>query len=219
MIDGDTSAALPNRRWLLRQAGAGFGTLALSAILADEAREASPANPLAPRVPHFPPRAKRVIFLFMPGGPSQVDTFDPKPRLTRGPWQAIAEALPGPDQEFTRLAVEVPQARRVGPRGERALSAHRGVRDHLCVIRSMVADDPNHPGGCLLMNTGERVATRPSLGSWVSYGLGTENQNLPGFLAIGPGPLIEGGRQYGAASCRRRSRERSSPTWKDRSAT
>ncbi len=70
--------------------------------------------------------------------------------------------------------------------------------DHLCVIRSMVADDVNHPGGCLQMNTGERVATRPSLGAWVTYGLGTENQNLPGFIAIGPGPLIEGARQYGA---------------------
>ena len=67
------------------------------------------------------------------------------------------------------------------------------------MIRSMVADDVNHPGGCLLMNTGERVATRPSLGAWVTYGLGTENQNLPGFVAIGPGPLIEGARQYGAA--------------------
>ena len=62
----------------------------------------------------------------------------------------------------------------------------------------MVGDDVNHPGGCLLMNTGERVATRPSLGAWVTYGLGTENQNLPGFIAIGPGPLIEGARQYGA---------------------
>ena len=67
------------------------------------------------------------------------------------------------------------------------------------MIRSMVGDDVNHPGGCLLMNTGERVATRPSLGAWVTYGLGTENQNLPGFVAIGPGPLIEGARQYGAA--------------------
>src|ERR1700680_4655509 len=63
----------------------------------------------------------------------------------------------------------------------------------------MVSDDPNHPGGCLLMNTGERVFSRPSLGAWVTYGLGTENQNLPGFIAIGPGPLIEGARQYGAS--------------------
>src|SRR5438874_1729311 len=71
--------------------------------------------------------------------------------------------------------------------------------DQLCVVRSMVAADPNHPGGCLLMNTGERVASRPSLGAWITYGLGTENQNLPGFIAIGPGPLIEGARQYGAS--------------------
>ena len=71
--------------------------------------------------------------------------------------------------------------------------------DDLCVIRSMVTDDPNHPGGCLLMHTGERVSSRPSLGAWVTYGLGTENQNLPGFMAIGPGPLIEGARQYGAS--------------------
>src|SRR4029079_13807177 len=70
--------------------------------------------------------------------------------------------------------------------------------DRLCVIRSMVADDVNHPGGCLLMNTGERVSTRPSLGAWVTYGLGSENQNLAGFVAIGTGPLIEGARQYGA---------------------
>ena len=80
------------------------------------------------------------------------------------------------------------------------LFPHLGAcADQLCVIRSMVGDDVNHPGGCLLMNTGERVATRPSLGAWVTYGLGTENQNLPGFIAVGPGPLIEGARQYGAA--------------------
>src|SRR6516164_3918723 len=71
--------------------------------------------------------------------------------------------------------------------------------DDLCVIRSMTADDVNHPGGCLQMNTGERDSSRPSMGAWVTYGLGSENQNLPGFLAIGPGPLIEGARQYGSA--------------------
>ena len=71
--------------------------------------------------------------------------------------------------------------------------------DDICVIRSMVTDDPNHPGGCLLMNTGGSESSRPSIGAWVTYGLGTENQNLPGFMAIGPGPLIEGARQYGAS--------------------
>ena len=79
-MDGDVPDALPNRRQMLRRAGAGFGSLALAALLADEARRGPAANPLAPRTPHFPARAKRVIFLFMPGGPSQVDTFDPKPR-------------------------------------------------------------------------------------------------------------------------------------------
>src|SRR5262249_23602737 len=89
------------------------------------------------------------------------------------------------------------------PRGESGLEVSElfphvgGCIDQLCILRSMVADDVNHPGGCLQMNTGERVATRPSLGAWVTYGLGTENQNLPGFVAIGPGPLGEGARQYG----------------------
>jgi hypothetical protein len=199
MIEGDTSAALSSRRQLLRRAGAGFGSLALAAILADEARADLPANPLAPRMPHFRPRARRVIFLFMPGGPSQVDTFDPKPRLTSD------HGKPSPKRYLGQTRNLLASPWKFKRRGESGLEVselfpHVGAcADHLCVIRSMVADDPNHPGGCLLMNTGERVATRPSLGSWVSYGLGTENQNLPGFLAIGPGPLIEGGRQYGAA--------------------
>jgi hypothetical protein len=181
---------LPSRRQLLRHAGAGFGSLALAAMLAEEARAASAANPLAPREPHFPARAKRVIFLFMPGGPSQVDTFDPKPRLT----QDHGKPSPKLYQGQTRNLLASPwKFRKWGESGldVSELFPHVGAcADQLCVIRSMVADDPNHPGGCLLMNTGERVATRPSLGSWVSYGLRTENQDLPAFLAIGPGPLI-----------------------------
>ncbi|MHC5537340.1 DUF1501 domain-containing protein [Singulisphaera rosea] len=189
----------PSRRQLLRQAGAGFGSLALAAMLAEEVRATSAGNPLTPREPHFRARAKRVIFLFMPGGPSQVDTFDPKPRLQ----QEHGKPSPKLYQGQTRNLLASPWKFR--KRGESGLEVselfpHVGnCIDQLCVIRSMVADDPNHPGGCLLMNTGERVATRPSLGSWISYGLGTENQNLPAFLAIGPGPLIEGSRQYGAA--------------------
>ena len=112
---------------MLRRAGAGFGSLALAALLADEAAgRPGPPNPLAPRAPHFPARARRVIFLFMPGGPSQVDTFDPKPRLTRDHGKPVAEALPGPDEETAGLALEVPQARRVGPGGERAVSRTSG---------------------------------------------------------------------------------------------
>ncbi len=190
----------PNRRQLLQRAGAGFGSLALAALLADETRATpSATNPLAPRSPHFKARAKRVIFLFMPGGPSQVDTFDPKPELTKRNGKASPKlylgqkrnllASPWKFQKYDKSGLEVSE-----------LFPHVGsCVDRLCVLRGMVADDVNHPGGCLQMNTGERVATRPSLGAWVTYGLGTENQNLPGFIAIGSGPLIEGGRQYGAA--------------------
>jgi hypothetical protein len=200
MIDHDLPGALPSRREVLRRAGAGFGSMALAALLADEASAAAPtpANPLSPRPPHFPGRAKRVIFLFMPGGPSQVDTFDPKPRLTRDHGKPAPKLYLGQQR---KLLASPWRFRKQGESGLEVseLFPHVGSSiDQLCVIRSMVADDVNHPGGCLQMNTGERVATRPSLGAWVTYGLGTENQNLPGFVAIGPGPLIEGARQYGA---------------------
>lgn len=192
-------ASRPSRRQMLRSAGAGFASLALTAMLADEAPAGPAINPLAPREPHFPARAKRVIFLFMPGGPSQVDTFDPKPQLTKDHGKPAPKLYQGQ----TRSLLASPwKFRKYGECGLDVSELFPQVAtcaDQLCVIRSMVADDPNHPGGCLLMNTGERVATRPSLGAWVSYGLGTENQDLPAFLAIGPGPLIEGGRQYGSA--------------------
>jgi len=198
MTDRDLRELLPNRRQVLRRAGAGFGSLALAALLADEASAAPPPNPLAPRPPHFPARARRVIFLFMPGGPSQVDTFDPKPRLTRDNGKPAPKLYLGQQR---KLLGSPWRFRKQGQSGLEVseLFPHLGSAvDHLCVIRSMVADDVNHPGGCLQMNTGERVATRPSLGAWVTYGLGAENQNLPGYVAIGPGPLIEGARQYGA---------------------
>ena len=192
--------AVPDRRQMLRRMGGGFGSLALAALLGDGTCGArSVGQPHAQRQPHLSPRARRVIFLFMPGGPSQVDTFDPKPRLTRD----HGKPAPKPYLGQTRKLLASPW--KFTRRGESGLEVSElfpcvgALADQLCVIRSMVGDDVNHPGGCLLMNTGERVATRPSLGAWVTYGLGTENQNLPAFIAIGPGPLIEGARQYGAA--------------------
>jgi hypothetical protein len=197
-----STASLSRRQWL-RRMGNGFGSLALAGLLAEEASAAAsapkPDNPLALKAPHFQARAKRVIFLFMPGGPSQVDTFDPKPRLTKdhgkpAPKLYLGErrnllASPWKFQKYGKAGIEVsdlfPQ---VG-----------SCVDDICVLRSMVADDVNHPGGCLQMNTGERVFSRPSMGAWITYGLGSENQNLPGFVAIGPGPLIEGARQYGSS--------------------
>jgi hypothetical protein len=198
-MEGIGDSVLRSRREVLRRAGAGFGSMALAALLADDAAGSLPTDSLAPRSPRLPARARRVIFLFMPGGPSQVDTFDPKPRLNRD------HGKPAPKQYLgqTRKLLASPwKFRKQGESGLEVseLFPHLGASvDKLCVIRSMVGDDVNHPGGCLLMNTGERVATRPSLGAWVTYGLGTENQNLPGFIAVGPGPLIEGARQYGAA--------------------
>jgi Protein of unknown function (DUF1501) len=188
-----------NRREALRRAGGGFGSLALTALLAGQATSASAASGVnAARKLDLPARARRVIFLFMPGGPSQVDTFDPKPTLTR----LHGKPAPRPYLGETRKLLGSPwQFHRHGESGLEVseLFPHiASLADELCVIRSMVGDDVNHPGGCLLMNTGERVATRPSLGAWVTYGLGSENHNLPGFIAIGPGPLIEGARQYGA---------------------
>ena len=189
-----------SRREILRRASAGFGSVALAALLAERAAAAPVGgDALAPKVPHQRPRARRVIFLFMPGGPSQVDTFDPKPALTRDNGKPSPKAYLG---QTRKLLASPWKFRKHGESGLEVSDLFPHVAscaDSLCVIRSMVGDDVNHPGGCLLMNTGERVATRPSLGAWVTYGLGTENQNLPGFIAIGPGPLIEGARQYGAA--------------------
>ncbi len=200
MSDRRTRDAQPNRRQLLQRVGTGFGSLALAALLAEETRAASPsACPLAPRPPHFPPRARRVIFLFMPGGPSQVDTFDPKPRLTRDHGKPSPKLYLGQKRNLLASPWKFQKYGESGLEVSDLFPCVGSCIDQLCVLRGMVADDVNHPGGCLQMNTGERVATRPSLGAWVTYGLGTENQNLPGFIAIGPGPLIEGARQYGAA--------------------
>ena len=195
-----------NRRQALRRAGGGFGALALAALLNDESSvgaagtssDAPPAS-LAGKQPHLVARATRVIFLFMPGGPSQVDTFDPKPRLTQDDgkdspklYLGQKRTLLGSPWKFQKYGESGIEVSELFPQTAHSI-------DDICVIRSMVTDDPNHPGGCLLMNTGDRVFSRPSLGAWVTYGLGTENQNLPGFIAIGPGPLIEGARQYGAS--------------------
>src|SRR4029079_6135827 len=201
---GRLGAAL-TRRELLRRSGGGFGAIALASLLADEsgsprkAAAGEAVDPLAVRQPHFAARAKRVIFLFMPGGPSQVDTFDPKPRLTMDDGKPSPKLYLGQQRN---LLASPWKFQRYGASGldVSELFPHpaRCAYD-LCVFRAMVTDDPNHPGGCLLMHTGERVSSRPSLGAWVTYGLGTENRDLPGFVAIGPGPIIEGARQYGAS--------------------
>src|SRR5438874_11709779 len=156
MADGNLQPAQPNRREMLRRAGGGFGSMALAALLADETRAAAPAaNPLAPRAPHFKPRARRVIFLFMPGGPSQVDTFDPKPLLTRENGKPSPKLYLG---QKRNLLASPWKFRKYGQSGLEVSDLFPHVAscaDRLCVLRGMVADDVNHPGGCLQMNTGE----------------------------------------------------------------
>jgi hypothetical protein len=186
----------------------GFAMLGLGGILADDALAArapagdAPADrlrapepggassPLAPRAPHFAPKARRIIHIFLNGGVSHVDTFDPKPLLTK----YDGKELPVPNlvtERETGAAFGSPFAfKRYGESGIEIseLFSHVGEHaDDLCVIRSMVADVPNHEPSLMLMNCGDNTLPRPSLGSWLTYGLGTENQNLPGFVAMCPG--------------------------------
>ncbi len=182
-----------SRRDLLNRCGTGLGMLGLATLLADDRARAAPANPLAPKAPHFPGKAKRVVHLFMNGGPSHVDTFDPKPALDKYHGKPLTVPSLRTERK-TAGAMRSPFAfKRYGKSGievselfARTATAHV---DDLCVIRSTYADVPNHEPSLMLMNTGDGRLPRPSLGSWVTYGLGSENQNLPGFVAMCPGGL------------------------------
>ena len=183
------------RRELLCRCGMGMGALALTNLMSQigflsPAQAADSLNPLAPRKPHFPAKAKRVIHLFMNGGPSHVDTFDPKPSLTK------YHGKPLPYENFrterkTGAAFGSPfKFNKYGQSGIEVSELFHNVAqsiDDVCVIRSMHADVPNHEPSLLLMNCGEARLIRPSVGSWVTYGLGSDNQNLPGFIVVCPG--------------------------------
>lgn len=178
------------RRELLKQSANGFGMLALASLLAGEEARAATADPLAPKPPHFPARVKRVIFLFMHGGPSQVDTFDPKPALTRD----AGKPFPGqkPRVVFAQTGNLLPspwEFKQYGQSGIPVSSLFPEVAkcvDDLCVLRSLYADNTAHGGALLQLHTGSDTFVRPSMGSWVAYGLGTENRNLPAFVTICP---------------------------------
>ena len=174
------------RREMLRRSGAGIGALALASLLGDAA-----AN--EPNGPHIAPKAKRMIHIFANGGPSHIDTFDPKPLLQRFHGRPIPrEFIPGASdaQASGSPAFASPyKFRRCGQSGievSELLPHIGGVIDDICVVRSMYADDISHDGGIMFMNTGAARLSRPSLGSWVTYGLGSENRNLPGFIAMCP---------------------------------
>jgi hypothetical protein len=194
-----------SRREFLAQAGNGFGLLALSWLLQSDAARA--ANPLASKPPHFEPKARRVISLFMHGGPSHLETFDPKPELQRLAGQPLPESF---GRVMTRrkvaqnpLLATKRTFRKCGDSGVEIsdfLPHLSGCADDLAVIRSCWADSVNHPQAVYQMNTGSILMGRPSLGSWVAYGLGTDNQDLPAFVVLpDPGGGIKGGPPaYGA---------------------
>jgi hypothetical protein len=194
-----------SRRELLRRGGNGFAALALAGLLADESRAEAPdpRNPLAPRPPHFPARAKRVIFLFMHGGPSQVDTFDPKPLLDRDHGKPLPFAKPRVVSSETGNLLRSPfKFTRHGQSGiavsELFPQLSRQV-DDLCVINSMHGSNSRHGGALLELHTGSDTFVRPSMGSWVAYGLGTENQDLPGFITVCPNPSHGGVNNWSSA--------------------
>jgi hypothetical protein len=194
------------RRECLRRAAGGFGAVALNAMLADLALAGPKADdPLAPKATHFPPRAKRVIFLYMTGGVSHVDSFDPKPRLFRdgGAGKSIkVDNFQGRLGDFT-MYLKSPQfpfrpGGKCGTEVSDLFPCVRSVVDDLCVIRSMSSDHTNHYEGTLGMHTGSFTFARPSVGAWVSYGLGTENRNLPSFVAIAPKAPYAGAQTWGS---------------------
>jgi hypothetical protein len=197
------------RRDFLGRCGMGFGMMGLAQLLGPDlfgsqalADDAVGNSPLAPRAPHFPGKAKRVIHIFANGGPSHIDTFDPKPILAKLHGQPLpmdnlkterktgaAFQSPFKFQKYGQSGIEVSE-----------LFPHVGeCIDDIAVIRSMQADVPNHEPSLLLMNCGDARLPRPSMGSWITYGLGTENQNLPGFVSLCPGYPIQESQNWQSA--------------------
>jgi hypothetical protein len=181
--------ARATRREFLQRAGMGLASLGVASLLAEDA---APASPLAPRPPHFRPRARHVIHLFMNGGPSHIDTFDPKPALAKYAGQRLPLHLE--TERPTGAAFPSPFFfRRYGQSGLEVSELFADVAsrhaDDLCVIRSMHADAPIHEQCLMLMNCGDGRLARPSVGAWLTYGLGSLNQNLPGFVVLIPSGL------------------------------
>jgi hypothetical protein len=190
---------------MLQGAGGGFGYLAFAALMGEEhSRGAeSGAGALAPKQPHFPARAKRVLFLFMKGGPSAVDTFDPKPLLTRDDGKPFPFKMPRVTFAKTTTLLKSPwKFRQYGQSGLPVSELFPHVAqcaDELCVVRSLHGTNPAHGGALLKLHTGSDTQVRPSMGSWITYGLGTENQNLPAFITICPTLAHGGVNNWGAA--------------------
>ena len=201
-MDFEHYRRIQSRRRFFRDCAGGIGTVALAHLLQQDGRAATlAANPLAPKAPHFPGKAKNVIVMFMEGGPSQLDLFDPKPELRK--WDG--KPLPPSLTKDLRLAFTKPTAavmaspRTFQPYGQSGVEysdflPHTGAcADDICLIRSMYSDAFNHHPGQLLLFSGSIQVGRPTMGAWVLYGLGSESQNLPGFVVLSSGVGTSGG--------------------------
>ncbi|MFT4113481.1 DUF1501 domain-containing protein [Silvibacterium sp.] len=191
----------PSRRGFLRMSGAGFGHLALTGLLGSLAKTAAAAdlntnNPLAPKRPPLPTKVKRIIFLFMEGAMSSVDTFEYKPEL----WRSNGKPGPG-GGTITASKFKFSQYGQSGAWFSELLPNIAAHADEYCFLRGLYTDTPAHPQAVVQLHTGSANAslTRPSMGSWLLYGLGTENQNLPGYITINPPVAFGGASNYGSA--------------------
>src|SRR3954464_9969552 len=184
------------RRWFFRQCGVGLGSIALGSLLGSGntmgALAQATLSPLAPKQPHFKPKAKRVIYLFMAGAPSQLDLFDYKPTLQKyngkpGPPEVVKGqkyAFIKPDAALYASEFKFAKHGKCSAEISEALPHLSEVVDDLAIIKSMTTDAFNHAPGQVLMQTGSPLFGRPCLGAWVLYGLGSESQNLPGFVVL-----------------------------------
>ena len=184
------------RREMLARCANGFGGVALASLLANEVT-AKPSNPLAPRPSHFPAKAKSIIFLYMDGGPSHVDTFDPKPRLTKENGKPFGLKMEATQFNNRGKTLASPwKFQHYGQSGIPVSDLFPHIARHadkLCVIRSMTSDFSEHTNANYFLHTGFGQVGRPSMGSWINYGLGTSNQNLPGFIVLNGGLIPPGG--------------------------
>ncbi len=192
------------RRHFFRDCGVGLGKIALASLLFESRLHAAPeaaANPLAPRSPHFAPKAKRVIYMFMAGAPSQLDLFDEKPILRKFDGQPVpAEVVKDQRYAFIRPDASLMSARyrfsRYGQSGaelSEMLPHLAEVVDDIAIVKSLHTDQFNHAPAQIFLNTGSPLPGRPSMGSWVTYGLGSESSDLPGFVVLSSGGGISGG--------------------------
>jgi hypothetical protein len=198
-------ARMLTRRWFLRECGVGLAGVALASLLdgnKGNAAESTPAaDPLAPKEPHFKPKAKRVIYLFMGGAPSQLELFDNKPTLTRHNGKPIPKEIVGgqkyafikPDAALYAAEFKFARHGASGAELSEALPQLAQVADDIAIVKSMITDAVNHAPGQILMQTGSSQFGRPCFGSWVLYGLGSQAQNLPGFVVLNSAGGLSGG--------------------------